>query len=303
MKRIKVLFVTLTIAAATTFPALAEWKTEEDGRWWYQNEDGSYPANQWQEIDGKQYYFDTEGYMLANTTTPDGKQVGEDGAMVQENKQTQPMIINVDGLNPQQNGYIVTYQYFKAYEEYGSTKYQSIIEIQNTSSGNLYLGNATFDIYDRSNNIVASETLIFADPDVIAPREKGYFYSNGGYLDNVPMGDYFMRPTIKVEKTSLQAIRFPVSGTSIKTTSFGKNISVVGKVTNDSDKNESILWIDVVLFDKNNIPIGIYGTNILDFNSGKTIGFEAEGWHLPNHIKSSDVERYEVIAAPHQYQF
>ena len=33
-----------------------EWKQDNVG-WWYQNDDGSYPTNSWQEIDGKQYYF------------------------------------------------------------------------------------------------------------------------------------------------------------------------------------------------------------------------------------------------------
>ena len=41
----------------------------------------------WQIIDGKAYYFNASsegvtGAMLANTTTPDGYQVGADGAMI-----------------------------------------------------------------------------------------------------------------------------------------------------------------------------------------------------------------------------
>lgn len=88
MKKIKLLIVTLAIATLSTFPALADWQQEPDGRWWYRNEDGSYPVNQWQEINGKQYYFGSDGYMLTNTTTPDGKQVGADGALVDGNSNT-----------------------------------------------------------------------------------------------------------------------------------------------------------------------------------------------------------------------
>ena len=83
MKRIKVLIATLAITALTTSPAFADWKHESDGRWRYQNEDGSYSSGQWQEINGKQYYFGADGYMMANTTTPDGYQVGDDGAWIQ----------------------------------------------------------------------------------------------------------------------------------------------------------------------------------------------------------------------------
>lgn len=83
MKKTKILLSAAIMAlsvASTTFAG--EWKQEADGRWWYQNDDGGYPANQWQEIGGKQYYFGADGYMLANTTTPDGYQVGADGAWI-----------------------------------------------------------------------------------------------------------------------------------------------------------------------------------------------------------------------------
>lgn len=75
------------------------WKQDATG-WWYQNADGSYPANAWKQVNGKWYYFEANGYMaankwingtyyvgsdgamLTNTTTPDGYQVGADGAWV-----------------------------------------------------------------------------------------------------------------------------------------------------------------------------------------------------------------------------
>lgn len=83
MKKAKLLLTTVAMAAAMSFTAFAgEWKQDTTG-YWYQNDDGSFPTNTWQEISGKQYYFGADGYMLANTTTPDGKQVGADGALVQ----------------------------------------------------------------------------------------------------------------------------------------------------------------------------------------------------------------------------
>ena len=41
----------------------AKWMNS-NGKWWYRNEDGSYPANAWKMIDGKWYYFDVSGYMV-----------------------------------------------------------------------------------------------------------------------------------------------------------------------------------------------------------------------------------------------
>ena len=57
--------------------------------WWYDNGNGTYHSNSWQWIDGDNngtaecYYFDRTGYMLANTTTPDGYKVNASGAWVE----------------------------------------------------------------------------------------------------------------------------------------------------------------------------------------------------------------------------
>ena len=64
-----------------------EWAQLEGGEFWqkrYVEADGTYPTSTWKEIDGNVYYFDQDGYMLADTTTPDGYPVGKDGAWITE---------------------------------------------------------------------------------------------------------------------------------------------------------------------------------------------------------------------------
>lgn len=76
------------MTVALTFPAFAAWQSDASG-WWWQNDDGSWPANTWQWIDGDQdgtaesYYFGADGYLLTDTTTPDGYTVNADGAWVE----------------------------------------------------------------------------------------------------------------------------------------------------------------------------------------------------------------------------
>lgn len=41
------------------------WKQDSKG-WWYVKEDGTYYKNQWATIDGKDYYFKSDGYMASN---------------------------------------------------------------------------------------------------------------------------------------------------------------------------------------------------------------------------------------------
>ena len=97
------LFMSMTLNQITF---AGEWKSDEIGQW-YQNDDGSYPVNTWQWIDGNRdgvsesYYFNENGYMLANTITPDNYTVNADGAWtVNGVVQTQGQSI---ATNPVQN--------------------------------------------------------------------------------------------------------------------------------------------------------------------------------------------------------
>ena len=63
-KRIVAAAFATALTLSMSVPAFAgQWQQNTTG-WWYQNDDGGYPANSWQWIDGKCYYFDSNGYML-----------------------------------------------------------------------------------------------------------------------------------------------------------------------------------------------------------------------------------------------
>lgn len=78
-----------TMMSMTAFAGMGSWQQNETG-WWWQRNDGSYPASEWKWIDGngdgtaESYYFDQNGYLITNTTTPDGYTVNADGAWVQD---------------------------------------------------------------------------------------------------------------------------------------------------------------------------------------------------------------------------
>lgn len=79
-----------------------KWEQNQEGRWIYRNEDGTFTQNGWKEIAGKWYFFDPEGLMqtgwiqwdgkeyycsengdmLTDCLTPDSYLVGEDGAKI-----------------------------------------------------------------------------------------------------------------------------------------------------------------------------------------------------------------------------
>lgn len=100
-KKIITLTLTLVMAAAMGTTAYAQgWQQDTNG-WWYGTnpENSTWHTNGWQWIDANQdntaecYYFDGNGYLMTNTTTPDGHTVNADGAWVVSNTvQTQPVV-------------------------------------------------------------------------------------------------------------------------------------------------------------------------------------------------------------------
>ena len=86
--------------AMTSFAA--GWQKNDTGWWYGTNADNTtWHANGWQWIDSNNdgvaecYYFDANGYMLANTTTPDGYMVNADGAWT-ENGVVQTQVAQAD---------------------------------------------------------------------------------------------------------------------------------------------------------------------------------------------------------------
>ncbi|WP_125141370.1 hypothetical protein [Clostridium transplantifaecale] len=63
MKKLSTFLVAACLSMMVSMTSFAgQWEQNTTG-WWYQNDDGSYPASQWVTIDEKLYYFDADGYM------------------------------------------------------------------------------------------------------------------------------------------------------------------------------------------------------------------------------------------------
>ena len=56
---------------------------------WYYERGGQWAVNEWVQDNGAYYYLGSDGRMLRNTMTPDGYQVGADGAWIQGNSTSQ----------------------------------------------------------------------------------------------------------------------------------------------------------------------------------------------------------------------
>ena len=118
MRRIITSIVTgIVFSLFAIFPVMAAgWQQDATG-WWWQNDDGTFPVNTWQWLDGNNdgiaecYYFDGNGYMLSNTTTPDGYQVNSDGAWV-ENDAVKQMLKGTWSGSDEYTAQTITYTFY-----------------------------------------------------------------------------------------------------------------------------------------------------------------------------------------------
>ena len=79
MKIAKLAVASVALTLALSFTAFAgTWRLGESrpDSWWYDYGNGQYPSNTWLWLDGNKdgisecYYFDNDGWLLTDTTTP-----------------------------------------------------------------------------------------------------------------------------------------------------------------------------------------------------------------------------------------
>lgn len=91
-KKLATLVLSGLFALTSLSTAFAGSWIQDSVGWWWQNDDGTWPANQWVWIDGnndgnfESYYFNESGYCLMNTVTPDGFYVDASGAWIGQTK-------------------------------------------------------------------------------------------------------------------------------------------------------------------------------------------------------------------------
>ena len=69
----------MVLLAQTAAAGSWNWNSVK-GKWWYLDDQNTYPVNGWEWIDGKCYRFDEEGFLYTDTVTPEGLTVNADGA-------------------------------------------------------------------------------------------------------------------------------------------------------------------------------------------------------------------------------
>ena len=235
-----------TLAFMTTVFA-GEWKKEANGRWWYQNDDGSYMTNGWQNIGGAEYYFDAEGYMLSDTVTPDGCRVGPDGVWIREGGGSGEPVVPQASHSVSNITYgagsvtdALTISDWSYTPEYWSSTYH-VFEITNNSGSTLNIS-INENAKNYSGQVIGAHSVTQEDiPAGCTVFIKNYF------SDVVGIYSYDTTVTAKAEDFYIPVIQ------NLDVAVTDRNDKAIVTVTNRGDLAAEFVEADVVFFENGEI--------------------------------------------------
>lgn len=184
--------------------------------------------------------------------------------------------------------------------------YRFIQPITNTGNVPLYLKKCTLDIEDENGHLLLTESFISNCPDVISPGETGYFYNGLGSLstnDAVKNADSIVAiPKLEIVESDEEPIVYRISDTSLTQGNFSP--SVVGRITNNTKEDDSLVYVQVIFYGANGNVIHITGTNIMNLLAGQTQSFEVSILSTSDeNVSYENIANYEVIARKVHYQW
>lgn len=224
-----------------------------------------------------------------NDPSENNTETGQDGGESQQQSATEDF------------AYEITYSKATTYvDSIGSVWVQTIIEITNTGSKDLYFTAGSYDLEDSTGKLIASQSLVSTYPEVISPNEKAYMYEETT-LDSSPEGELTVVARPSVEGSKLENIRYNVTDVELSDDEYG-GIKALGRVENTTAEDDSMAYVVVVLKNADGKPIGLLFT-ISEIKAGEKVGFEITGFSLPPEVTTSSVVSFDAFAYPSRYQF
>ncbi len=246
----KVSALTVMIAMMIPIQSFAgAWKTD-NGRWWYDNGDGTWAQDGWQWIDSNGdgmaecYYFGPDGYLLASTDTPDGYMVDGSGAWI-VNGQVQQIATGRDDKAGTEwvGAYAALLNSHKQVREYGRDCF-ALIYIDGDSIPELMIHNTRPihhdgpELYTYHNGQVVSLEGYFGNGDGFDYLEKqNYIYGFDSGTGTVTHTFYRILDGQAVKVNEYESYE---PGDIYEPIRYSKNGVSISKATYDRDLNADI---------------------------------------------------------------
>ena len=186
----------------------------------------------------------------------------------------------------------------------------SFIAIKNTEKDKaIYLDTCHFDYEDDNGQIADNQSwTVSKAPDVINPGETGYFYvsSMNTLDDTVDLSKGLnLVAQFSLKEASEELDSYDISETKLSwKKQFNDRIAIIrGRITNNTDEDDSMADVVVVLKDSNKKVLWIQHTYVHDLFSGSTLGFDISMSFATPKLKKGAVKSFKTIAKPEYYQW
>lgn len=174
----------------------------------------------------------------------------------------------------------------------GTPSVSAYVAFKNTSDVPITLRDVSIDYEDDNGKLISTDTMPNCIPEAIKPGQVGYLYS---YYHDISQVDLSNGLSFKPNANIVAANDFyeiEVSDVSAKTSDF-LDVSVIGRGTNNTGEEKSLVEPGAVFFDKDNNVIGFcYGLET--FPAGQTKSFEISGDLLSEDYDKSALDHVEV---------
>jgi len=159
------------------------------------------------------------------------------------------------------------------------------VEITNTGSTLVEIGNIQISIYDMEDNVIGVISFMLSTPEVIKPGEKAYS-GESTILEKIndPNIEFYTKANIDYDKTDKESQNLEVrkiEGTEGEYDDY----QVVGEIVNISNEKADDVRICVALYDDNSELIAVMSPYVeVTLNPNDRIAFEGSYPNIPNSI-------------------
>jgi len=174
----------------------------------------------------------------------------------------------------------------------GSPTISAYVAIRNNNDVPITFSNLSLDFEDNDGNLLGTDSFAQCIPEAIMPGQIGYIYSYYYDLTGIDINNGFaLQPNGDVIVAD-NFYEIEVSDVSFKAGS-GLDISVIGRGTNNTGKEQLFAEPAAVFFDSDDKVVGFcYGLD--DYQVGQTKTFEISGDMMSEDMSPSLVDHVEV---------
>lgn len=172
---------------------------------------------------------------------------------------------------------------------------QVITAVKNTGDVPVYLQNSSFRITDAAGKSAASDTVLSAYPQIVAPGETGYYYAET-YLEAESAEGLTLEFAPQVSADVQKTVSYATSDEALLDSRYG-GMELRVTVKNQTAQDSRHYCVAVLLFDAEGKLLGqFYDVPSVKIPAGSSAVLELSSYMLPDTVTKAEIADYRILA-------